>query len=109
MSIISVTFVQKDGSERLLAGIPATGTLMEAGRAVGVDGILADCGGACDCGTCHVYVAPEWTERVGPPNDIETDTLDLMVQNFEPGRSRLSCQIKLSSELDGLRVTVATT
>lgn len=108
MSTVTVTFVDSGGVERVLEGIPVGRTLMEAGRDNGVAGILADCGGACDCGTCHVFIAPEWRKAVGPPNDIEVDTMDLMVPNAVEGQSRLSCQVRLVPELDGLKVTVAT-
>lgn len=107
MSTIEVTFVQKDGEEKVLAAEVGK-SLMEAGRDNGVDGILADCGGCCDCGTCHVYVDEAWREAVGPPNEIEVDTMDLMVANGIEGTSRLSCQIEVRPELDGLKVTVAT-
>lgn len=107
MSDITVTFVQPGGEERVLDAV-AGETLMDVGRDNGVEGILGDCGGCCDCGTCHVYVDGEWRDRVGPPNELEVGTLELMVPNLEEGRSRLSCQIKLGPELDGLRVTVAT-
>jgi 2Fe-2S ferredoxin len=107
MSTIAVTFVQKDGVERVFDGAEVGKTLMEIGRDNGVEGIYADCGGCCDCGTCHVYVDEQWRERVGPPNDVERVTMGL-VANVEDGVSRLSCQIKLRDELDGLRVTVAT-
>lgn len=108
MTTITVTFVQLDGVERVFENAKTGQTLMELGRDNGVEGILADCGGACDCGTCHVYVDEKWRAVVGPPNDIEAGTLDLMVPNFETEKSRLSCQVKLGPELDGLRVTVAT-
>lgn len=108
MGTVTVTFVQADGVERVLENAETGKTLMEAGRDNGVDGILADCGGCCDCGTCHVYVEEAWRDLVGPPNDIEQETMDLMVANLEEGKSRLSCQIELRPELDGLRVMVAT-
>lgn len=108
MNTLTVTFVQTDGTERVLESVPSGKTLMEVGRDSGVEGIIADCGGCCDCGTCHVYVDEQWRDIVGSPDDIESGTLDLMVENAEEGRSRLSCQIKLRPELDGLRVTVAT-
>jgi 2Fe-2S ferredoxin len=81
---------------------------MEVARSHGVKGILADCGGACACATCHVYVDPEWLDAVGPPDDIEAEMLD-MVSDVQRDNSRLSCQIKLKPELDGLKVTVAPT
>jgi ferredoxin, 2Fe-2S len=108
MSTLTVTFVQADGVERVLHTAQTGQTLMEVGRDNGVAGIFADCGGGCDCGTCHVFVDAKWRDLVGPPNDIERGTMDLMVANAEEGRSRLSCQIELGPELDGLRVTVAT-
>ncbi|GCA49395.1 ferredoxin-6 [Sinorhizobium sp. KGO-5] len=69
-----------------------------------VPGIEAECGGACACATCHVYVDEEWKGRVGPPNDIEKDMLDFAYDVRE--NSRLSCQIKLSEAIDGLKVEV---
>lgn len=108
MSTITVTFVQADGRERVFDNAGTGQTLMEVGRDNGVEGIYADCGGCCDCGTCHVRVDEAWCDVVGPPNEIELGTMDLMVANAEEGKSRLSCQIELCPELDGLRVTVAT-
>lgn len=66
---------------------------------LGVDGI---CGGACDCATCHVEVAPDWAERLHPPRDDELDKLDEL-PDVGP-RSRLSCQLIVSAELHGLHV-----
>ncbi|MFM9975290.1 MAG: 2Fe-2S iron-sulfur cluster-binding protein [Beijerinckiaceae bacterium] len=71
---------------------------------VGVDGI---CGGACDCGTCHVIVAPEWAGRLQAANDDELMKLDELPV-LEP-TSRLSCQIIWSDALDGLTLTLAET
>jgi 2Fe-2S ferredoxin len=69
-----------------------------------VPGIDADCGGACACATCHVYVEPDWVERVGPRNEMEEDMLDFAFDVRE--NSRLSCQIKITDALDGLTVKV---
>jgi 2Fe-2S ferredoxin len=63
------------------------------------------CGGACECGTCHVFVSPEWAARLYPPREEEEAQLD-MVPGAGP-QSRLSCQILWSEELDGLEVTLA--
>ncbi len=79
---------------------------MEVGRTAGVDGVIGTCGGACSCATCHVYVDPGWFDRVGAPDDVEASVLDMYSQALQP-YSRLSCQIKLRPDLDGLRVTVA--
>ena len=103
---ITITFTQEDGTERALTGIAIDQSLMEAGKANGVEGILADCGGSCACATCHVYVDPEWQDRVGPPNQVELEMLD-MVSDIQRDNSRLSCQVRLSEALDGLKVTVA--
>jgi ferredoxin, 2Fe-2S len=101
----SVTFVQLDGVEKTIQ-IAAPGiSLMEVARANDIKGILGDCGGACACATCHVYVDAKWQAIVGPPDDIEGAMLD-MVTNLEPG-SRLACQIATREELDGVKVTVA--
>lgn len=75
-------------------------SLMEAARQSNVPGIIADCGGGALCATCHVHVAPEWFEVVGPPSPTEEMMLELA-----PGRdalSRLSCQINFTPDLDGI-------
>jgi 2Fe-2S ferredoxin len=64
------------------------------------------CGGTASCGTCHVYVDPAWHERLMPRRPMETDLLDMLV-NFDPARSRLSCQIEIEERMDGLVVTLA--
>jgi 2Fe-2S ferredoxin len=106
MSSIKVTLVQADGVARTLENVASGRTLMEVARDHGVEGILGDCGGGCMCATCHVYVDAAWRERVGPPNEVELDVLD-MASNVRPEASRLSCQIALREELDGLKVEVA--
>ncbi len=105
MASLTVTFVEESGEVKTIANLSPGQTLMEAARSNDVDGILADCGGACACATCHVYVDEEWMEKVGKPNDIEAEMLDMAASPQE--NSRLSCQITLSEELDGLKVTVA--
>lgn len=71
----------------------------------GIDGIIGECGGSLSCATCHVYVDPEWTVRVGDPGEDEGELLEGTVSPRGPG-SRLSCQIELSDALDGLIVEV---
>ncbi len=78
--------------------------LMEVARAEGIDGIDAECGGGCACATCHVHVDPQWMAKVGPPSDLEREMLEYDGDVSET--SRLSCQIELSNELDGLKVRV---
>ena len=78
-------------------------TVMEGARDNGIPGIEADCGGACACSTCHVYVDPAWVDKLPAKDGMEEDMLDFA---FEPDslRSRLTCQIKVTDALDGLRV-----
>jgi 2Fe-2S ferredoxin len=78
-------------------------TLMQAAVAAGVHEIAADCGGLLSCATCHVYVDAPWLERLAAPSTDETAMLELTAAPREPD-SRLSCQIMLHVELDGLAV-----
>lgn len=79
-------------------------TIMEMLREAGLP-ITAECGGACACATCHVYVDEEWAAKLNPPSDMEVDMLDMALA-VEPN-SRLSCQVTCSEELDGIKVTLA--
>jgi len=97
-----VTFFTADGKETVLEN--ARGTLMETAVAHGIAGIDGDCGGVGSCGTCHLHVAPEWVERVGPASEFERDIIALQ-QNVSPC-SRLGCQIELTEKLNGLVVRV---
>ena len=106
MGNLTVTITDVNGEERSFSDVVEGLSLMESAKARGVAGIFGDCGGGCSCATCHVYVAPEWLARVGAPDDIELDMLD-MVSDLQRENSRLSCQIQLRAELDGLAVTVA--
>ncbi|ETI61181.1 ferredoxin [Sphingobium sp. C100] len=106
MSQIKVTFIEDDGTERVVDNAQTGQSLMEVGRSNSVAGILADCGGACACATCHVYIDPDWVDAVGAADEIETDMLD-MTGEVQKDNSRLSCQIFLTEALDGLKVTVA--
>jgi ferredoxin, 2Fe-2S len=98
-----ITFIQPDGSRQEVVAEPGM-TVMEAARKELVPGIEAECGGACSCATCHVYVEEAWREKVGQPSEMEEDMLDFAFDVRES--SRLSCQIKVSEELDGLLVSV---
>lgn len=101
--MIDIEFVQPDGS-RERAFSREGYTLMEAAVRAGVPGILAECGGACACATCHVMVDPDWVARVGPPNAMEEQLLELV--DARVPASRLGCQVKLKQALDGLIVHV---
>lgn len=98
-----ITYIAIDGA-RFEVDAQNGSTVMENALRNSVPGIEAECGGACACATCHVYVDEEWTDRVGPPEAMEEDMLDFA---WEPQpNSRLSCQIVMSDELDGLVVHV---
>lgn len=81
-------------------------TLMEAAVDNDVEGIIGECGGSCACATCHVRLAPDWFNRVGPPSEMESNTLYL--RTHRQPTSRLACQILLTPALDGLSGEVAT-
>jgi ferredoxin, 2Fe-2S len=106
MTRVCVAFELPDGTTRQVDDIEPGISLMQAARAAGVPGILADCGGSCACATCHVYVSEAWAEAVGPPNALEADLLE-MVDSAKPGSSRLCCQIVVEDRLHGLQVAVA--
>jgi ferredoxin, 2Fe-2S len=96
-----ITFIDFEGNARTVDG-EIGATVMETGIRYGVPGIEAECGGACACSTCHVYIEEAWREKVGAPSPMEEDMLDF-AYGVQPN-SRLSCQIKVSEELDGLAV-----
>ena len=100
--MIRITYHDSQGNSRTVEAQQGS-TVMETALREGVPGIEAECGGACACATCHVYVAPEWTEIVGKPEQMEEDMLDFAFE-VRPN-SRLSCQIKVTPALDGLVVT----
>jgi ferredoxin, 2Fe-2S len=79
-------------------------TLMETAVEHGVQGIVAQCGGACACATCHIYVAPAWLQKLPPREEMEEGMLECA---WEPrANSRLSCQVHITADLDGLELTV---
>ncbi|MDP4032775.1 MAG: 2Fe-2S iron-sulfur cluster-binding protein [Pseudorhodobacter sp.] len=97
-----ITYVEFGGKEHVVE--VANGlTVMEGARDNGVPGIEADCGGACACSTCHVYIAPDWVARLPEKDAMEEDMLDF-AWHPDPVRSRLTCQIKVTSAMDGLVV-----
>jgi 2Fe-2S ferredoxin len=96
-----IKYVEHDGKEHDVE-VPSGWSVMEGAVKNMVPGIDADCGGACACATCHVYVDPAWVAKTGTKSDMEETMLDF-AQDLEPN-SRLSCQIKVTPELDGLVV-----
>ncbi len=98
-----ISVVAKDGTPFEIKAVPGTSVMENAVRN-SVPGIEAECGGACACATCHVYIDEAWQEKVGLPGPVEADMLDF-AYDVRP-TSRLSCQIKIVDALDGLIVHV---
>jgi len=96
-----INFVHCSGAIQSLDVSPGI-SLMEAALRNGISGIEADCGGACSCATCHVYIALEWQERMPPRGDMEATMLGFAVEPRDT--SRLSCQVLLTDALDGMKV-----
>jgi 2Fe-2S ferredoxin len=99
--MVKITFTDNTGKSLTIDAEPGS-TVMETAIKHGVPGIEAECGGACACATCHIYVAEAWREKVGPPSPMEEDMLDFGYD--VRANSRLSCQIKVTEALDGLVV-----
>ena len=102
-----VTYVAQDGTATTL-DIAFGTSVMQAAIYNGVDGIVAECGGSCMCATCHVYVRPEQLPLL-PPMDAEEDAMLEGTASPRLPNSRLSCQLKVSLEMDGLVVTLPET
>ncbi len=96
-----IIYVEHNGTEHEVQ-IPNGQSLMDGAVARMVPGIEGDCGGLCACATCHIYVPEEWESRCGVPEELEQNILDFAF-DVQPN-SRLSCQIKVSETLDGIRV-----
>lgn len=98
----NITYIDHQGNERTVEAKNGE-TVMEVAIKNGIPGIDADCGGACACATCHVYVDPAFADKTGEKEAMEQSMLDF-AENVQE-TSRLSCQIRVSDALDGLRVT----
>lgn len=99
--MITVNYVEHGGATHAVQVEPGL-SLMKGAVLNNVPGIVAECGGACACATCHVYVPPEWQTRLPPAQEQEVDMLECASE--VRGNSRLACQIALTPELDGLMV-----
>ncbi|MEZ7813718.1 MAG: 2Fe-2S ferredoxin [Paracoccaceae bacterium] len=97
-----ITYIEHNGTQHVIEVTNGL-TVMEGARDNGVPGIEADCGGACACSTCHVYIMPEWVEKLPQKDAMEADMLDF-AWSPDSLRSRLTCQIKVTQDLDGLVV-----
>lgn len=102
-----VTYVHRDGGSST-AEIECGQSVMQAALINGIGGIVAECGGAASCATCHVYVDDHWVALLPPPDEDENAMLECTASERRPN-SRLSCQIEMSSELDGLVVHIPET
>ena len=98
-----VTYIEHDGTEHVI-DVKTGLTVMEGAVKNNIPGIDADCGGACACATCHVYVGDGWLDKTGTKSAMEESMLDFAEGVKE--NSRLSCQIKVSDALEGLTVTM---
>ncbi|MGF7162592.1 2Fe-2S ferredoxin [Rhodoligotrophos appendicifer] len=103
MLSVIVTDSEKDQTSEVAVGEDTP--LMYALRDAGLP-IEGTCGGYASCGTCHVYVAPDWIDRLDPLEEVELEMLELL-DTYKPDRSRLSCQIVMKPEWDGLVVELA--
>jgi 2Fe-2S ferredoxin len=101
-----ITYISNTGEERTVETSVGM-TVMRTAIAQAIPGIDADCGGSCACATCHVYVDPAWFPKLEPAGDGEVDMLDFVIDR-QP-TSRLSCQIEITGELDGLVVRTPAT
>ena len=96
-----ITYIEDNGTE-CTAEVPVGWTVMEGAVKNRVPGIDADCGGACACATCHVYVDPAWASKLPAREEMEESMLDFALD--VRSESRLSCQLKVTDALDGLVV-----
>ena len=99
---MKITYVAADGTETAVEAAEGD-SVMHAAVAHDVEGIIGECGGSMMCATCHCYVDEAWAEKTGGQKDGESDLLDCAASEVKP-TSRLSCQIKLREDLDGLVV-----
>lgn len=97
-----ITFVDFEGTSRVVDAAVGD-SVMETALAQDVPGIDADCGGACACATCHVYINEEWTHRIGKAEDLESEMLSVAEEVRD--NSRLSCQVVITDEMDGLVIS----
>ena len=101
--MVKITFIDYLGVERKVAAQVGL-SVMEAAIENEVPGIVAECGGSCACATCHVYIDVPWSNKLDSKEDNEEDMLDFAFDVTD--QSRLSCQIKVSDDLDGLVVNL---
>ena len=101
----TVVFIDPHGERQAVEAVPGK-SVMETAIDHDVPGVVGQCGGSLACASCHVYVQQPWSAQVGGPSELEDDMLDGALANRRP-ESRLSCQLTMCAELDGLTVEVA--
>ena len=98
-----ITYIEHSGKSHVVE-VPNELSVMEGAVQNNIPGITADCGGACACATCHVYVDEKWFDKLKKKDEAEQDMLDMA---FEPNKfSRLGCQISVSDKLDGMVIKI---
>ena len=102
--MVKITYIEFSGTEHVV-DVTVGSTLMEGARDNNVPGIDADCGGACACSTCHGLIDLNFADRLEEKSDIEIDMLDF-ASDVDPDRSRLTCQIRVTAEMDGVVVNL---
>jgi 2Fe-2S ferredoxin len=102
--MLKITVTNRTGAQAVLDATIGR-TLMETVRDGGVADMLAVCGGCCFCATCHVFIDPQWADRVGAAGEIEGELLD--TSPHRAAASRLACQIRITPDLDGLSLTIS--
>jgi 2Fe-2S ferredoxin len=98
-----ITFIQADGTSSEVEALSGD-SIMETAIDNDIRGIVAECGGACSCATCHVYVDDAWLSKLPDPDALEDGMLDCVIDRLP--NSRLSCQIRVSDDIDGISVRV---
>lgn len=99
--MVQITYIEADGTEYTV-DVPLGSTVMAGAREHDVEGIVAECGGNLACGTCQVYVDERWWSMTGTPSDLEEATME--IRDDPAPNKRLSCQLRVTEELDGLVV-----
>ncbi len=99
--MVEITYVEANGTTHAVE-VEVGSSVMEGAKRNGIEGIVAECGGNCACGTCRVYVDEHWWRKTGGPSDLEDATMDM--RDDPATNKRLSCQIGVTQELDGLVV-----
>jgi 2Fe-2S ferredoxin len=101
-----VVYIKPDES-RVEVHVETGTSIMQGAVDNMIEGILGDCGGTCSCATCHCYIDPDWLEKTGEPGDVESDLLECVDNPNEC--SRLSCQVTMTDDLDGLVIKIPPT